>query len=77
MSVFLRKNVSKVFYNSGHNFLGLYNILVEIRLTQVKRNLISCVVNLVYELPHELPNDLILRKLGNIIKLSNLGGHIA
>ena len=44
---------------------------------QVKGNLISSITNLLYELPHELPNDLRLRKLGNIRKISNLGGHIA
>ena len=32
---------------------------------QVKRNLISSISNLVYELPHELPNDLRLKILGN------------
>ena len=32
---------------------------------QVKRNLISSIANLVYELFHELPNDLRLRFLGN------------
>ena len=32
---------------------------------QVKRNLISTISNLVYELPHELPNDLRPRNLGN------------
>ena len=32
---------------------------------QVKRNVISSISNLVYELPHELPNDLRLRILGN------------
>ena len=32
---------------------------------QVKRNVISSIANLVYELPHELPNDLRLRILGN------------
>ena len=32
---------------------------------QVKRNVISCIANLVYELPHELPNDLRLKTLGN------------
>ena len=44
---------------------------------QVKRNLTSSTSNLVYKLPHQLPNDLRLRKLGNIIKFTNLGGHIA
>ena len=32
---------------------------------QVKRNVISSIANMVYELPHELPNDLRLRILGN------------
>ena len=32
---------------------------------QVKRNLISSMANLVYELSHTLPNDLRLRILGN------------
>ena len=44
---------------------------------QIKQNLISSIENLVYELPHELPNDLRLRKLGNTRKISNLGEHIA
>ena len=35
---------------------------------QVKRNLISSIANLVYELPHELPNDLRLRKSQEIRK---------
>ena len=42
---------------------------------QVKRNLITSIANLVYELPHELPNY--LRKLEKIRKTSYLGGHIA
>ena len=47
-------------------------------LRQVKRALISNTTNLVYKLPLELPNDLRLdfRKLGNIRKISNLGGDI-
>ena len=32
---------------------------------QVKGNLISSIANLVYELPHELPNDLKLRIFRN------------
>ena len=32
---------------------------------QVKQNLISGIANLVFELPHELPNNLRLRILGN------------
>ena len=41
---------------------------------QVKRNFIYSIANVVYELPHEFPNDLRLRKLGNITKIPNLGG---
>ena len=57
--------VTETDYNLGHNLFELYNILVQIRLTQVKRNVISSIANLVYELPHELSNDLTLRILGN------------
>ena len=32
---------------------------------QVKRNVTSSIANLVYKLPHELPNDLRLKMLGN------------
>ena len=39
--------------------------------------MISSRVNLIYELTYELPNDLRLRKSGNINKNSNLGGDIA
>ena len=45
--------------------------------------MISIIANLVYELPHVLPNDLILRILGKNLrkrrkmrKISNLGGDI-
>ena len=34
-------------------------------LLQVKRNLISSIINFVYELSNELPNDLKHRILGN------------
>ena len=34
-------------------------------MLQVKRNLLSCITNLTYELPHGLPSDLRLRILGN------------
>ena len=37
----------------------------------------SSVADLVYELPHELPKELRLRKLENIRKTSNLSRHIA
>ena len=42
---------------------------------QVQGNLIPSIANLVYKLSHELLND--LRKLGNIRKISNLGGYRA
>ena len=50
-------------FNLGHDILELYNVLAQIRST--KRNAISIIGNLVYELPHELPNDLRLRVLVN------------
>ena len=42
--------------NPGHNILELYNVLVQIRFATSKRNLISCITNLEYEFPHDLPN---------------------
>ena len=54
-------------------FLELYS-----KGSQEKRNLISSITNLVYEIPHMLPSNLTdLRRLGNIKKISNLGGDIA
>ena len=64
-------------YNPGHNILELYNILVEIRFTTSKTKLDIQYSKLDKELPYELSNDLRLRKLGSIQKISNLGGHIA
>ena len=32
---------------------------------KVKRDLISSIINFVYELPHKMPNNLTLRMLGN------------
>ena len=43
---------------------------------QVKRNLISSIKYLIYQSPHKLPNDTKLMILGNIEKISNLGGDI-
>ena len=45
--------------------------------TQVKRWAIITYKHGIYELPHELPNDLRLRKLGNIKKVSKLDRMIA
>ena len=46
-------------YNLGHNILELYNV------NDIKRNVISSIANLAYELPRKLPNDSRLRILGN------------
>ena len=58
-------------------FLNFAVLLHRFAPPQVKQNLISSITNLVYELPHKLQNDLILRKLGNIGKSSNSDGAIA
>ena len=47
------------------NISELSNVLVQIRLTQVKQNVISSLANLLYDLSHELSNELRLRILGN------------
>ena len=39
-------------------------------LIQVKRDLTSTIINFGYEFPHELPNNLRLRKLENIMEIS-------
>ena len=59
-------------------FWNLTMTYYRLDLRQVKRILISSITNLVYGLPREFPNDLRLdlRKLGNIRKISNLGGDI-
>ena len=44
---------------------------------QVKRIVITSNKHGIYELPHELPDNLRLRKLENIKKISNLHGIIA
>ena len=69
-------------YNTGHNIMELCNTLALARFVTIKKYLISSKTNLVYELDHNLPSDLILsileisekcRKLGNTRKMSNLG----
>ena len=40
--------------------------------SQVKRSAIITYQHGIYELPHELPNNVRLRKLGNIKKVSKL-----
>ena len=51
----------KISGNPSHNILELYNVAVEVRVPQVRQDLISSMMNLVYELQRELPNDLRLR----------------
>ena len=51
-------------YNLGHNILELYNVLVEIQLTKVYRNVVSSIADLVYEYASPVANDLRFRILG-------------
>ena len=62
---------------SDITFFQLTAFLCEFILSKIKRNLISNTIKFVYELFHELPNDLRLkdyRKSRNEKKISNLGG---
>ena len=48
--------------NTGHNILELFNVLTQVPLATSKTKLdINLIANLVYELPHELPNGFRLR----------------
>ena len=51
--------------NLGHNILEVFNVLEKFPFTTSKADLISSTKNVVYELPHELPNKLRPRILGN------------
>ena len=54
------------FSNPGHNILELYNVLTQVPLATSKIKIdINLIKNLVFKLPHELPNGLRLRILGN------------
>ena len=62
-------------YNHGHKILEFSNVLPNFLSSQVKRSVIISNKHGIYELPHELPNELRLRifhlkKLGNIRKIS-------
>ena len=59
------------------NFIIIWNFSIFCQIFQVKRCAIITYKHGIYELPHELPNDLGLRKLGNIRKLSKLRRMIA
>ena len=52
-------------YNLGHDILELYNAVIQIRLTRRKTKSDIQYSKLGIHLPHELPNDLRLRILGN------------
>ena len=52
-------------YNPSHNNSELRNIWYRSDSSKVKGNLISSIANLLYELLHELPNDLRLKILEN------------
>ena len=47
----------------GHNILELCKAIYRSNLQQAKRDLVSSITSLVYEWPHELPNELRLRIL--------------
>ena len=59
-------------YNQFHNILNLFNVYQIFFSPQVKQWAIITYKHGIYELPHELPNDLRLRILGNIRKVSKL-----
>ena len=50
--------LDKVFSNFTAYYQSFYSL-------QVRQYLITCTKNTVYKLPHELPNDLRIRILGN------------
>ena len=64
-------------HNQFHNILRLMIFLQIFLSPQVKRCMIITYKHGIYELPHKLPNDLRLRKLGNIRKVSKLHRMIA
>ena len=62
-------------YNHGNNILELYNVLVQIRFTTSKRNLDIWYSKLSIRVAERLKTQ-DLKKIGNIRKILNLGGHI-
>ena len=59
-------------YNHFHNIMRLFDVLPIFLSPQVKRCPIITYKQGIYKLPHMLPNDLALRKLGNMRKVSKL-----
>ena len=58
--------------NHGHNIMRLFDTLPNFFSQQVERGLINSNKHGIYELPHELPNDLKLTILGNEERLEEL-----
>ena len=65
-SIEVYRTKRKFAHHHGHNILELDNLSIKTRLTtQVKHNVINRIANLLYELRHNIPNDLRLRILGS------------
>ena len=58
--------------NQFQNVLRLFDVLPNFLFTTSERMAIITYKHGIYKLPHKFPNDLRLRKLGNIRKLSKL-----
>ena len=56
-------------YNDGHNILRICDTIPSFFSPQVTGNVIISNKHCIYELPHELPNDLRLKILGNYERL--------
>ena len=70
-----KKKSEKISYISGNGtfYNHFHNTFYQIFLSpQMKRWTVITYKHGIYELPNELPNDLRLRKLGNIRKVSKL-----
>ena len=52
-------------YNDGHNILEFFYISVKFGVATSRTKPFISNLTAIHELPHELPNDLILRILGN------------
>ena len=57
-------------HNHGHNILRLFDTLRNFVFTTCEKSVIITNEHGTYEFPHELPNDLRLRKLGKIRTIS-------
>ena len=56
-------------YNQFHNILRLFDVLPNFPFLQVNRCAIITYKNVIYELPHELPNDLRLKISGKCLNV--------